>query len=299
MDKTKLRALPDAINCSITRNFTIVPNEFIRNPEISAKAKTILSILLSNRQGWHSCVTSISTMMREGASAIKAGLSELEDFEYLIRIRYRRKEDKVLVGSFWSYTDTPNQFNIIEHLDKLSDAGLEPLLEWEVEPDVEKPHVAEPHVENHSLIIPKGKKEKNINKSSGGRRKIRAVLTSNGVVTRRDFKIFWELYPIQQDEGAVLTAWHKICNRLPKDRPKLKDIKMAIHKQRKTQRWKEGFIPNPTTWLNQKRWLDDPAQMDKNRPKGKHGNKSGSRAYDSGVKRTQYREADEEITVEF
>ena len=31
----------------------------------------------------------------------------------------------------------------------------------------------------------------------------------------------------------------------------------AIEAQKKSRQWKEGYIPNPQTWLNQKRWLDE------------------------------------------
>ena len=42
--------LPDAINCSITKEFTQIPNDLLRNPEISGKAKSILFLLLSKRK---------------------------------------------------------------------------------------------------------------------------------------------------------------------------------------------------------------------------------------------------------
>ncbi len=75
-----------------------------------------------------------------------------------------------------------------------------------------------------------------------------------------DFDKFWELYPKKTDKGKVLTLWKQLCHQ--KDTPNWVEMKNAIELQMKTDRWKKTkFIPNPTTWLNQKRWLDDPKEM--------------------------------------
>src|SRR4030042_2285510 len=117
--------LPDAINCSIHNNFTQVPNQLIRNPEITAKAKTILSILLSNKEGWHTYIHNLKQMMKEGISGIETGLTELTKYNYLLRVRYRNKITKRWIGSFWAYTDEPGNFNIIDHIKLLDEKGLE------------------------------------------------------------------------------------------------------------------------------------------------------------------------------
>jgi len=65
-----MEKLPDAINCSISADFTQIPNEFLRNPNISAKAKTILCVLLSNKEGWQTHTTSLKQMLKEGNYSI-------------------------------------------------------------------------------------------------------------------------------------------------------------------------------------------------------------------------------------
>jgi hypothetical protein len=102
--------LPDAINCSIPDNFTQVPNDLLRNPNITGKAKAILCLLLSNQEGWHSCIEGIKMMMKEQRDAIRSGLTELEESGYLKRIYYRDKIKKTFAGSLWAYTNTPFQF---------------------------------------------------------------------------------------------------------------------------------------------------------------------------------------------
>ncbi len=104
--------LKDAINCSVLKEFTQIPNAMLRNPEISGKAKAILCLLLSNSDGWSSYVDTIISMMKEEKDAIASGLHELEYHGYLLRMRYRDTKTKSFKGVLWAYTDTPNTFNI-------------------------------------------------------------------------------------------------------------------------------------------------------------------------------------------
>lgn len=101
--------------------------------------------------------------------------------------------------------------------------------------------------------------------------------SSNGKITKSKFNDFWKLYPKKTDKGKALTKWNIICTRPTKERPRWRDIKRAILQQQNTDRWKEGFIPNPTTWLNQSRWLDDPKEMVSYSDRDKSQNTVGSR----------------------
>ena len=84
----------------------------------------------------------------------------------------------------------------------------------------------------------------------------------NGFITPSKFEDFWKAYPKKNDKGKALTKWNAICLKKNKDCPTWKEVKSAIVRQIKSERWQdEKFIPSPTTWLNQSRWLDDPEQM--------------------------------------
>jgi len=245
--------LPDAINCSSQTNFTQIPNHLLRNPNISAKAKTILTILLSNKEGWHSCISYLLKMMKEGKAAIQAGVQELEENKYLLRIRYRCKKTKVWQGSFWAYTDSPGKFQIEEHLLFLDKKGLEIKLTDTPEPDY--PDMAYPDMENQPIIISiyNNTKEKNILPPEEE--------VSTKYITPNLFNLFWKLYPRKVDKGKVSTIWNNLCKKGNK-RPLWLDIRKAIHLQKKSERWQNPiFIPLPATWLNQSRWIDDPEEM--------------------------------------
>ncbi len=99
-----------------------------------------------------------------------------------------------------------------------------------------------------------GNKEKN--------KSIKNSSSENGEITKSLFDQFWNMYPKKVSKGGTLTAWNKICNKPPEERPTWKDIRHAIRNQKKSEQWQDiKFIPHPSTWLNQNRWLDDPSQM--------------------------------------
>lgn len=65
-----------------------------------------------------------------------------------------------------------------------------------------------------------------------------------------DFLKFWELYPSKTGKGAAWKSWKK-------QKPPIEKVKQALEWQINSQKWQEGFIPNPTTYLNQRRWEDE------------------------------------------
>lgn len=70
------------------------------------------------------------------------------------------------------------------------------------------------------------------------------------------FAAFWAAYPKKVGKGPAEKAWAKIK---PTD-DLLLTMVSAINQQSKSEQWaKDGgvFIPNPATWLNQQRWLDE------------------------------------------
>ena len=70
------------------------------------------------------------------------------------------------------------------------------------------------------------------------------------------FEEFWQAYPKKVGKGYAQECFKRI-----KPTRKLLDTMLeAIAKQKKSDMWKRDkgqYIPNPSTWLNQKRWEDD------------------------------------------
>lgn len=71
------------------------------------------------------------------------------------------------------------------------------------------------------------------------------------------FAEFWSAYPKRIGKGAAEKAW---CKASPLETNKLEDLLAAIRIACASEQWrKDGgqFIPNPATWLNQRRWEDE------------------------------------------
>ena len=85
------------------------------------------------------------------------------------------------------------------------------------------------------------------------KKKPRASL-ADGV--NQNFENFWKAYPKKVGKDAASKAFAK---RKPDDKL-LKEILQAVELQKVSDQWtKDGgqYIPNPATWLNQGRWMDE------------------------------------------
>lgn len=72
-----------------------------------------------------------------------------------------------------------------------------------------------------------------------------------------DFLEFWGAYPKKMGKGAA----YKVFNKLKLSKQDKADILTALNWQKKSEQWlKENgqFIPYPATYLNQRRWEDEP-----------------------------------------
>ncbi len=70
------------------------------------------------------------------------------------------------------------------------------------------------------------------------------------------FEEFWKSYPRATGKGAAFKAW-----KAAKPNPDiLTAMLVAIDIQKKSEQWTRSngqFIPNPATWINQRRWEDE------------------------------------------
>lgn len=70
-------------------NYTIVPNEWLRDQRLSYKAKGILAYIMSHRADYELTVEQMVEQSSDGANAIYSGLKELVGVGYLIREQRR------------------------------------------------------------------------------------------------------------------------------------------------------------------------------------------------------------------
>lgn len=68
-------------------NYTVVDNTFIRDMNLSMKAKGLMLLMLSLPPEWDYSVAGLAAICKEGMTAIRAALKELEETGYLRRER--------------------------------------------------------------------------------------------------------------------------------------------------------------------------------------------------------------------
>ncbi len=240
--------------------FTQVSNSVLRNPDLSFKAKGLLCLLLSNETGkWVSYQESIERMSQEGPDAIRTGLKELEKAGYLLRIHYVEPKTKRRRGSFWAYTDYPGEFELDGHLEFLKENNLE-IQRGSIKDNIKLDF---PNLDFPSLDNPRLKRLSNKNKKEKEKTSLNLTPKEQNSITPSMFETFWKLYPRPNkgSKGSCKTVWKRICDR-KENRPTWDQIEKAILAQMKTDQWQDArYIPLPTTWLNQERWMDDPAEM--------------------------------------
>ena len=80
--------------------FTQIPNSFLDNPTLSAKAKGIMAYLLSKPDNWKFYATDIISHFKDGRDGIATGIEELEAEGFLARNRVKNEKGQ-FVG--WEY----------------------------------------------------------------------------------------------------------------------------------------------------------------------------------------------------
>lgn len=70
-----------------------------------------------------------------------------------------------------------------------------------------------------------------------------------------DFESFWKVYPRKTAKAVAKKSWAK----LNPDADTMIAIFKALEWQKQSKQWAEdSIIPHPATWLNQRRWEDEP-----------------------------------------
>ena len=101
---------------------------------------------------------------------------------------------------------------------------------------------------NHdTVMIPSCKKEEN-RSDQKEKNKIDETIEA-------EFDAFWKAY----NKSAAKKPCHTKYKTLYKNKslPNIQEHVNIINKWKATDKWKDGYQPNPLTWLNQERWNDE------------------------------------------
>lgn len=96
---------------SFDDHFTQIPNDWLRDKNISLGAKGLLAQLLSHSPGWRISQESLARDNGIGRDAIRTLINELLQAGYLMRSEERERTDKGYLGGYTYTTQDPTQDN--------------------------------------------------------------------------------------------------------------------------------------------------------------------------------------------
>jgi len=88
--------------------------------------------------------------------------------------------------------------------------------------------------------------------------------------TASAFERFWAVWPNKVGIGAAEKAFAKAVKSIPSTDP-VQVMVDAVAQQRTWPKWRDGVMPNPATWLNERRWLDEPPEFTRVERTGHNG----------------------------
>lgn len=93
----------------LENDFTIIPNEILRNKEMKSSTKNILLTMMGLPPEWDFSIAGISACVYEGRETVQKALVELEKLGYITRKRERKEN-----GTFGAMIYTIHQFPVSE-----------------------------------------------------------------------------------------------------------------------------------------------------------------------------------------
>ena len=86
-----------------TSSYTVMSNHHLRNPDLTLKAKGLLSLMLSLPENWDYTLKGLSCICRENVDAIRTAVWELEKAGYITRRQGRDKKGKMTAIEYTIY----------------------------------------------------------------------------------------------------------------------------------------------------------------------------------------------------
>jgi len=86
-------------------NFTTLSNEILQSKELTLKSKGLYAYMMSLPNDWNFSISGIETQIKEGKTAIRNSLLELEEVGLLFRKRERDANGQLKNVEYWIYSE--------------------------------------------------------------------------------------------------------------------------------------------------------------------------------------------------
>ena len=223
--------------CRIEKNsgYTVMSNCHLADKSLSLKAVGLLSKMLSLPEDWDYTIFGLTRICKEGRDAIRAAISELEEAGYIQRRQLR---------------DESGNFSDMEYIIYERPMPEQPMSE---NPTSENPTQLNTKLINYlnntpPIVHPTGETP------DSPRRRSRKPKEAPDWKPER-FEKFWEAYPKGKSKQAAIRAW----DALKPDDSVLHAMALGLMRDMGSDQWKDPhYIPHASTWINQRRWEDEP-----------------------------------------
>ena len=150
-----------------TANYTVMANYHLRDNRLSLKAKGLLSVMLALPPEWDFTLRGLTSISKEGISAIRAAIVELEESGYVIRARLRNEVGQ-LTDTEYTIFELPQDAahgGANDKADSVAPVCEKPTLEKPTleNPTLDNPTLVSPTLEKRTQLITKGKKKEKKN----------------------------------------------------------------------------------------------------------------------------------------
>lgn len=280
------------------RGYTKLRNAFLQDRRISDETRGLVARLLSLPDDWEVTVQSIIASGKAGRDKVYRMIKEAEEFGYIQPQNRERLDDGKLGRQIYHVSDDPEALIKIaaEEIYAL-ETGAQPHTE---KPDTENPDVVEvvsgqqilPCPENPDVAKadvgktdaePCTAKPDMANRTQTKEYEVKININNNPPIVppgdellsettpdrySYDFEEFWKVYPRREGKGNAFRAWKKI--KASEKRKVLAVIGEHLPGLIAKAKHPDGnFCPMPSTWINQKRYDDDPPAVNSRGPDGR------------------------------
>ncbi len=228
-----------------TDHFTHLPNEWVRDERLSYKARGVLAVLVSHREGWQTSMAQLIAGGREGREAVQGAVAELEALGYLRRERVQGEGGRFAGMDYVIGEDEgPPEGVGKPSVGKPSDG---------------KPSDGSPASKKTTLLEDQGSAEDHTPPAPAGEAR-----PSAAELGAEWFEAWWAIYPRKVGKVAARTAYVRAA-KTAGPAVVIDGLQRALPLLRQTE---TRFVPYPASWLNAGRWEDEaPAQQPRQAPR--------------------------------
>lgn len=222
--------------------FTQVSNAVLRNVNLSWEARGFLCYLLSLPDDWSFSIKGLVKQTGATEHTIKRLVKELQIEGYVVLTRHTNERGKVTKWT-WDIYETGKKVQMLKSP------------QVEITTCGESQMVAEPDSGSTTCGKTASIQITNINKELN-KQITKENKQQGGVLSEVEtmFLQFWSIYPKKVDKKGSFRAFKNI----PKLKEQFPGIIKALEIQKESDQWTKNhgqFIPNPTTYIHQERWL--------------------------------------------